>query len=65
MEKLKACRNCRRLVPEDEKKCPVCGNESFTRFWRGMVIVIDPSCSEIAKEMGIEYPGPYAIRTAR
>ncbi len=64
-EKLKACRNCKALVPLDAEKCPVCGGTSFTKFWRGMVIVNDPENSEVAKLMGIKYPGKYAIAIAR
>ncbi len=65
MEKLKACRNCKALVEMDVKKCPVCGSENFTKFWRGMLIVVDPEKSEMAKLMNIKYPGKYAVAIAR
>ncbi|RLG77095.1 MAG: DNA-binding protein [Thermoprotei archaeon] len=58
----KACTKCRFLVPTEVGKCPVCGNESFTENWAGMVIVIDVEKSEIAKMLGIKVPGRYAIR---
>jgi DNA-directed RNA polymerase subunit E" len=64
MEKLKACRKCKALVPLEVKKCPVCGGNSFTKFWRGMLIVIDPDRSEVARITGIQYPGMYAIAIA-
>ncbi len=64
-EKLKACRQCRALVEIDEEKCPVCGSTQFTKFWRGMVVIVDPEKSEVAKIMGIKYPGRYAIAIAR
>lgn len=65
MEKLKACRNCRYLVPLEEQRCPVCGGTSFTKFWRGMLIVVDPDKSEVAKMLDIKYTGRFAIAIAR
>jgi DNA-directed RNA polymerase subunit E" len=58
----KACTKCKALVPHEVSKCPVCGNESFTDNWSGMIIVIDPEKSKIAKSLGIKVPGKYAIR---
>lgn len=49
-------------MAHDVMKCPVCGNESFTENWSGMIIVIDPETSEVAKILNIEKPGRYAIR---
>ena len=60
----KACRNCRKVI-EEGSKCPNCGEESFTTFWRGFVMLINPEQSEIAKKMGIEQPGKYALRLSR
>lgn len=64
MGKEKACRNCR-MVVEDSKECPVCKGTAFTTFWRGYVVIIDPEKSEIAKKMGITFPGKYALRLSR
>lgn len=64
-QRLKACRQCKALVPLDEKKCPVCGSTAFTKLWMGYVIVIDPERSEIAKKIGAKVPWTYAIRLAR
>jgi len=60
----KACRTCRRVV-EDLKECPECKGTSFTTFWRGYVVIINPEKSEIAKKMGITNPGKYALRLSR
>jgi len=62
--KEKACRNCRKIV-EEEKVCPVCGNTTFTTFWRGYVVIVNPEQSEIAKRMGINTIGKYALRLSR
>ncbi|MDD3083851.1 MAG: DNA-directed RNA polymerase, subunit E'' [Candidatus ainarchaeum sp.] len=64
MGKEKACRECRFLIEEGEK-CPNCGNATFTTFWRGYVIIINPENSEIAKKMGIAKMGKYALRLSR
>ncbi len=64
MGKEKACRTCR-MVVEDMNECPACKGTTFTTFWRGYVIIIDPEKSEIAKKMGITLPGKYALRLSR
>ncbi|RLG87884.1 MAG: DNA-binding protein [Thermoprotei archaeon] len=58
----KACRSCKLLVPHDEEKCPNCGSTSFTEEWDGMIIIIDPEKSWVAKRLNIKKPGRYAIR---
>lgn len=60
----KACRTCRKVV-EEGNKCPNCGGDTFTTFWRGYVVIKDPENSEIAKKMGIKKPGKYALRLSR
>ncbi len=62
--RLKACRKCGALVPLEEKICPVCGSTEFSEDWEGMIIVIDPELSELAREIGIEKPAIYAIKVA-
>lgn len=64
MVKEKACRDCRKVISEGIK-CPNCGGNAFTTFWRGYVIILDPEKSEIAKKMGINSPGKYALRISR
>ncbi len=58
----KACRKCRFLVERDVDVCPNCGSRDFTEDWEGMVIIINPSTSEVARILGIEKPGRYALR---
>ena len=64
MAKEKACRTCRKVVAE-EKTCPACSGTSFTTFWRGYVVIMDPQNSEIAQKMGITESGKYALRLSR
>jgi len=53
------CRNCRRFTTE--KECPVCKSKDLSTSWKGVVIIINPNESEIAKSLGIENPGKYAL----
>ena len=64
MVKEKACRNCR-MVALEEEQCPNCDGTTFTTFWRGYVVIVDPEKSEIAKKMGISRPGKFALRLSR
>ena len=53
------------MVIEEGNKCPNCEGTAFTTFWRGYVVVSNPESSEIAKKMGIEKRGKYALRLSR
>ena len=57
----KACRSCSMVVREDEARCPNCGSSDFTDDWSGLIIVIRPEESCIAKRLNITKPGMYAI----
>ena len=57
---MKACRECKYVVKQGNK-CPICGSEDLTEKFYGMVIIVDPEKSEIAKLLGIKTPGQYAL----
>lgn len=56
----RACRNCR-LIVEKGGTCPICGSADLTVKWYGMLFVIKPKESKVAKELNIERKGVYAI----
>lgn len=56
----KACRSCRLLTTADI--CPNCKRTGLSREWVGELVVIDPEKSELAKRMGVNKPGRYALR---
>lgn len=58
----KACRRCKALVDKEASECPICGSRDFTDEWEGMVVIINPEKSSIAKSLGITKPGRYAIK---
>ncbi len=56
-----ACKECRYIVHTKEKVCPKCGGELSDKY-SGMVIILDPERSEIAKLIGVNSLGAYAVR---
>jgi DNA-directed RNA polymerase subunit E" len=42
--------------------CPNCKSTNLSDDWTGLVVVIDPQNSEVAKKMDIKTSGKYAIR---
>ena len=56
---LKACTHCSLLT--DKERCPACKNPTSTN-WSGLLIIVDPEHSDVAKELGITEPGEYALR---
>ncbi len=59
MKNLKACKNCSYLTEGNE--CPICGNPT-SREWQGYVVIVDHNKSQIAKNIGIETNGRFALR---
>ncbi|NPA05042.1 MAG: DNA-directed RNA polymerase, subunit E'' [Crenarchaeota archaeon] len=49
------------LVPPEATRCPNCGSTDLTEDWKGVIIVIDPESSTLAKKLKIERPGRYAV----
>jgi DNA-directed RNA polymerase subunit E" len=56
-----ACRRCKYILSEDEKKCPSCGGSDFSDEWNGIVIILDTT-SDLAKVIGAKKAGRYAIK---
>jgi len=54
-----ACSVCKRLTV---KQCPYHPEAKLLDNWKGEIIVIDSEKSELAKKLGIEKPGMYALR---
>ena len=59
MKTIRACKMCRVISEED--KCHICG-EKTSREWQGYLIMVDHQRSEIAKKVGIEADGKYALK---
>jgi DNA-directed RNA polymerase subunit E" len=60
MVKEMACRKCKRVTIG--KVCPACKSSDLTPDWQGIVLVVNPIGSKIAKTLGITVKGKYALR---
>lgn len=56
-----ACRKCKYMLGEDDKKCPICGGADISDDWSGLVVILDTT-SSVAELMGAKKPGRYAIK---
>ena len=43
-------------------RCPVCNSTDLSDDFSGMVIILNPELSEIAKQLNVTRPGSYALR---
>jgi len=57
---VKACRECHRITTGS--LCPNCKTTTLSDDFSGLVVIMDPEESEIAKAMGIKEKGRYALR---
>ncbi len=56
----KACKDCRFI--SNGPVCPNCKSTNLSDDWSGLVVIMDPASSEVAKRMGITAAGRYALR---
>ena len=56
---MKACTVCKMISNGDQ--CPNCGSPTSDN-WSGLLIIIDPEESELARELNITTPGEYCLR---
>jgi len=55
-----ACRKCKCV--KTGKECRISKSSDLTPDWSGVVLVVDPTNSEISKTLGITQKGKYAIK---
>jgi DNA-directed RNA polymerase subunit E" len=60
MAKEKVCKKDKIIVEGED--CPICKGNVFSTTWQGQINIIDSNKSEIAKKMGINLKGRYAIK---
>ena len=56
---MKACKKCNYLTEEND--CPLCSSPT-SKEWQGYVYIVDHTKSEIAKKMGINANGRFALK---
>ncbi len=62
MAKEKACRKCK--VITTGKVCPNCKSTDLSPDWSGIILVFDPSGSQVAKTLDITTPNKYALKVS-
>lgn len=56
VQPFKACKNCGTLAPRNASSCPECGSPEFTDNWNGVLIIVDPEASQLAKTLKLDKP---------
>lgn len=56
----RACRECRAITTGD--RCWNCGSTNLSNAYSGLIVVLVPEESELAKLLNITKPGRYAIK---
>jgi DNA-directed RNA polymerase subunit E" len=59
--KPKACRLCNTIYEGAE--CPKCASKESTESFKGRIIVLDPTKSELAQKLNLKDKGNFAIKT--
>jgi DNA-directed RNA polymerase subunit E" len=57
-----ACRKCKTLTTE--KVCPNCGSTELSDEWSGLIIIVNPEKSQVARTLGITKQGRYALKVS-
>ena len=60
MSKKKACKRCKFFYEGEE--CPQCKTSQAVTNWKGRIHILDDKNSGIAKKIGVEVEGEYAIK---
>ncbi len=55
-----ACRKCRHITTG--KVCPVCKSSDLTPDWSGIILIVQPETSQVAKTLNITQKGKYALK---
>ncbi len=60
MSKKQACKSCKLFYEGEE--CPNCKARQPVQNWKGRIFLIDAKNSDIAKKIGSDKDGEYAIK---
>ncbi len=56
----RACRTCK--IVTEGNVCPICRSTDLSDDFSGLLIILDPENSQLAKKMEIEKEGRYALK---
>ncbi|MEE8132916.1 MAG: transcription elongation factor subunit Spt4 [Nitrososphaerales archaeon] len=57
-----ACRKCKAIT--SGKVCSICKSSDLTPDWSGILLIVQPENSQVAKTMNITKKGKYALKVA-
>ncbi len=60
MVKELACRKCRAITTG--RVCPACKSSDLTADWIGILLIVNPQTSQVAKTLNITQKGKYALK---
>ena len=60
MSKKKVCKRCKLFYEGNE--CPLCKDNHTATTWKGRIAIMNAEKSAIAKKIGVEANGEYAIK---
>jgi DNA-directed RNA polymerase subunit E" len=56
----RACKKCKIIT--EEISCPICKSTDLSDDFSGLLIVLDPKISQLAKKMDVDKEGYYALK---
>ncbi|MDP6188884.1 MAG: transcription elongation factor subunit Spt4 [Candidatus Poseidoniaceae archaeon] len=59
-----ACTECHLILEDGVDQCPRNPSAQVSTDHQGYVIIMNPARSEIAKRLGVELPGKYALKVS-
>jgi RNA polymerase subunit RPABC4/transcription elongation factor Spt4 len=62
MSKLLASKKTKEILPQTEITAQKRPESEFSSSWQGRIAIIDHERSKVARELGIQKPGDYAIK---
>jgi transcription elongation factor SPT4 len=60
MVKERACKNCHLITSKGY--CPKCKTQSLSEDYSGIVIILNPKTSQLARRLNFDVAGKYALR---
>ncbi len=57
-----ACGECNLVLDDGIDQCPRCPTAPVSSDWLGLVVILEPDRSAVARRLGVEIPGNYALK---
>ncbi len=57
-----ACGECNLILDDGIDQCHRCPSAPVSSDWLGLVVILDPTRSTVAKRLGYEQAGNYALK---